>query len=349
MDNNFKVGILDYHVYLPEKTITAEELSAITNVPVNVLKDKMGIHRKYVGGSDDHPGIMAVKAAKEVLKKTGVKPLDIDLILYAGETYAEYTCWTIGIYVQQQIGATVDSCYAFDLSFRCAGTPLALKVAKETMYSDPSLKTVMVVGGNVNCNLANLKDPTHSFMYNMAPGAFAAILVRDLDKNNILGTGIVTDPVFATNVVGVGGGSRHLTMEKVREIMENPKILDQINYAQLNDLEQMKDNLNKRSLPDFTNAVKKACKNSGIKPEEIDYLSMVATSPRSQFGVMDALGIARDKTVYHYDYGHCGHADNFLGLNLGIEAGKIKNGSNVCMLGAGTGYAFSSSIIKWGK
>jgi 3-oxoacyl-[acyl-carrier-protein] synthase-3 len=349
MESNFKVGILDYHVYLPEKTITAEELAAITNVPVDVLRNKMGIHRRYIGGPDDHPGIMAVKAAKEVLKKTGINPLDIDLILYAGETYAEYTCWTIGIYVQEQIGATVDSCYAFDLSLRCAGTPLGLKVAKETMYADPSLKTVLLVAGNANCNLVNLKDPEHSFMYNMAPAAFAAILIRDYDRNNILGSGIVTDPVFSTNVVGVGGGTRHLTMEKVREIMENPKVLDEINYAQLNDLQQMRENLAQRSLPDFTNAIRKACGNSGIKPEEIDYLSMVATSPKTQFGLMDTLGIARDKTIYLYDYGHCGHPDNFLSLGLGIQAGKVKDGSLVCMLGAGTGYAFSSSIIRWGK
>jgi 3-oxoacyl-[acyl-carrier-protein] synthase-3 len=129
----------------------------------------MGIYRRCWGGYDDHPGEMAVKASKSVLQKTGVDPLEIDLILYAGETYAEYTCWTVGIYIQQQIGATVDSCYAFDLSFRCAGTPLGLKIAKEVMYADPSLRTVLVAAGNANCNIVNLKDPTHSFMFNMAP------------------------------------------------------------------------------------------------------------------------------------------------------------------------------------
>lgn len=350
MDRNFRVGVVDYSVYLPEKFVTAEEIAAITNIPVEIVRDKMGIHRRCWGGPDDHPGEMAVKASKRVLEKTGIDPLDIDLIVYAGETYAEYTCWTVGIYIQQQIGATVDSCYAFDLSFRCAGTPLGLKVAKEVMYADPSLQTVLVAAGNANCNIVNLKDPAHSFMFNMAPAGFAAVLKRDYDRNIILGSGIVTDPLFATTVVGTHGGTRnHLTLEKVRAILDNPKLLDEINFAKVDNPKKMKEDLAQRSLPDFTEAVRKACANSGIVPSEIDFLSMVTTNPKSQYAVMDSLGIPRKKTIYLYEYGHCGHPDNFLALDLGIRAGMIRDGSLVCMLGAGTGYAFSSSIIRWGK
>ncbi|THB70119.1 MAG: 3-oxoacyl-ACP synthase [Gammaproteobacteria bacterium] len=345
-----KVGIVDFSVYLPEQTITAEEFSKEVDVPVDVLKEKMGIHRKFVGGPEDHPGIMAVKASKDVLQKTGIEAEEIDLIIYTGETYAEYTCWTVGIYIQQQIGATAESCYAFDLSFRCAGSPLGLKVAQEMMMADPKLKTVLVAGGNANAYLINHKDPRQSFMYNMSPSAFATILKRDLDENQIVGTGILTDPVFATDVVCTHGGSRNqMTLEMAKDIVENPELLDEINKITLTDPERMKEDLAQRSLPDFTGVVGRACKVNSYKTSEIDYLSMVATSPRSQFSIMDELGIARDKTDYLYDYGHCGHSDNWIGLDLGLKSGKIKDGSLVCLLGAGTGYAFSSALIRWGK
>ena len=345
-----KVGVVDYSVYLPEQTITAEEFSKQVDVPVDVLKEKMGIHRKFVGGPEDHPGIMAVKASKDVLNKTGIAPEEVDLIIYTGETYAEYSCWTVGIYIQQQIGATAESCYAFDLSFRCAGSPLGLKVAQEMMMADPNLKTVLVAGGNANAYLINHKDPRQSFMYNMSPSGFAAILKRDHDENQIVGTGILTDPVFATDVVCTHGGSRNqMTLEMAKAIVENPSLLDEINKLTLTDPERMKDDLAQRSLPDFTGVVTRACKVNSYKTSEIDYLSMVATSPRSQFGIMDELGIDRDKTDYLYDYGHCGHSDNWIGLDLGLNSGKIKDGSLVCLLGAGTGYAFSSALIRWGK
>ncbi len=348
--NLCKVGLVDYSVYLPEKTITPEELSTQVNVPVDVLKEKMGIHRKFVGGDDDHPGIMAVKASNDVLQKTGIAAEDIDLIIYTGESYAEYTCWTVGIYIQQQIGATAESCYAFDLSFRCAGSPLGLKVAQDMMTADPSINTVLVAGGNANAYLIDYNDPNQSFMFNMSPSGFAAILKRDHDENQIVGTGIVTDPVFATDVVCTHGGSRnHMTLEKAKAIVENPALLDEINKITLQDPQRMKEDLASRSLNDFTSVVERACNLKGYKPSDIDYLSMVATNPRSQFGIMDELGINRDKTDYLYDYGHCGHSDNWIGLDLGQKSGKIQDGGLVCLLGAGTGYAFSTALIRWGK
>ncbi len=57
------------------------------------------------------------------------------MILFAGETYCEYVCWTAAIKIQNELGA--DNAFAWDLGFRCAGTPLALKVAKDMMRSDP--------------------------------------------------------------------------------------------------------------------------------------------------------------------------------------------------------------------
>ncbi len=348
--NSCKVGVVDYSVYLPEKTITADELSAEINVPVNVLRDKMGIHRKYVGGEEDHPGIMAVKAAKDVLKKTDIGAEEIDMIVYCGESYAEYSCWTVGIYVQQQIGASAESCYAFDLSFRCAGSPLGLKVAQEMMMADENLKTVMVVGGNANAYLVNYKDPNQSFMYNLAPSAFATILKRDYDQNQLVGTGILTDPVFATDVVCTHGGSRnHMTLEKAKAIVENPALLDEVNKLTLSDPDRMKADLGSRSLGDFADVVKRSCKANSYSTGDIDFMSMVTTNPRAHFGVMAELGIDKEKTEYLYDYGHCGHSDNWIALDLGVKSGKIKDGSLVCLLGAGTGYAFSSALIRWGK
>lgn len=111
----------------------------------------------------------------------------------------------------------------------------------------------------------------------------------------------------------------------------------------------MKQRLAERSLPDFTNVVKNACKKSGYEPSDIDFLSAIATNPKAHYGIMDYLNIDREKTEYLYEYGHCGHPDNWIALDLGKKSNKLQDGSLVCMLGAGTGYAFSSTLIRWGK
>ncbi len=344
MNERFKVGVVDYTVYTPEKTITAEELAPLVNIPANILRDKMGINKKHVPGPDDHPGIMATKCVKELIAKTGLDPLDIDMILYAGETYCEYTCWTVAIKIQNEIGA--DNCYAWDLSFRCAGSPLALKVAKDMMYADDSLKNVVICGGNFNSNLIDYQKPEQSFMFNMSPGAFALLLKRDHDENELLGSGVITDHVFNMDVVGLTGG----TMNPIsQEIIDDPEKLRTFPLISVTDPEGMKKRLGARSLPDFTGAVRIAAEKSGVQTSDIDFLTCVHINPKAHYAILADLGIKKEGTVYLSDDGHCGHADPFIAHKLGQEQGLVKDGTLCAWLAAGTGYAFACSLIRWGK
>lgn len=344
MDKNFRVGILDYSIYLPEKTITAEELSKEVGIKPEILREKMGINRKYVGGPEDHAGMMATKATKSLLEKSKINPKEIDMILYAGETYAEYVCWTVAVKIQNEIGA--DNAYAWDLSFRCAGTPLALKVARDMMYADETLDTVLIAGGNTNAYLIDYKDPLQSFMFDMSPAGFAIILKRDHMENELLGSGIITEHVFCDDVIGKYGGTLNPITD---EIAKDPEKLRQARLISLSDPEGMKKRLAEKSLPAFTGAVRKALKASRLNERDIDFIGINHINPRAHYAIMAELGIDKEKTVYLSDDGHCGHADQLLALRHGLDQGKIKDGTVVALLGAGTGYGFACSLVRWGK
>jgi len=341
------IGIVDFTTYLPDEFIDAEELSPLVNIPAQVLSEKMGIRKKRKGDEDDQPGAMAVKCAQALLEKTGLDPLDIDMILYAGETYAEYICWTVGIMVQEKIGAK--NAYAWDLSFRCAALPLALKVAKDMMISDEKLKNVLVCCGNNNAQLVDYKDPNQSFMFNMGPGAFAMLLRKDYGKNEILDSGVITDSQFHSDVIGMTGGSKYpLTQEMVEEMAKDPEKTRRFSLLTLPDAAGMKKRLGEASLPNFTGAVRLACKHSKIEPSDIDFIGIVHIGNRSHYAVMKDLGISEEKTVFLWNDGHCGQVDPLLALDYGLKEGKVKDGDIVALVGAGTGYAFGCTLVRWG-
>lgn len=344
MRKDFRVGIVDYSLYLPEQTITAEELSELVNIKPEILREKMGINRKHVGGPEDHPGMMATKAAKNLLEKMNFDPKDIDMILYAGETYCEYVCWTVSIKIQHELGA--DNAFAWDMGLRCAATPLALKIAKDMMYANENMKNVLIVGGNVNAYLVDYKDPVQSFMFNMSPAGFALLLRRDHDENELLGTGIITDHIFCDDVYGKYGGSLHPITE---EIAKDPESLRKAQLLVVPDGEGMKKRLGEKSLPDFTGAVRLALKESKLEEKDIDFIGITHINPKAHYAIMDDLGIDREKTVYLSDDGHCGHVDQLLALDYGIQQGRVKDGDICALLGAGTGYAFACSMVRWGK
>jgi len=342
--NDFQVGIMDFEIYLPEQTIDSEALSKLVNIPPEIIRDKMGINRKYVGGEDDHSAMMATKASKQLLKKLDIDPNDLDMILFAGETYCEYICWTAAIKIQNELGA--DNAFAWDLGFRCAGTPLALKVAKDMMRSDPELETVLLTGGNTNAYLIDYADKNQSFMFDMSPAGFAVVLKRGHDENIILETGIITDHVFCDDVIGKWGGTLHPISD---DIANDPEQLRKSKLIHLPDPEGMKKRLAERSLPNFIGAVDKALQKSELDRNDIDFMGITHINPKAHNAILDTLGVSRDKSVYLKNDGHCGHIDQFLSIRHGLEQGLIKNGDKCALLGAGTGYAFACSIIKWGK
>lgn len=344
MKKDFHVGILDFETYLPETIIAAEELSKEVNIPAEILRKKMGINSKHIGGPEDHPGMMATKATKALLERTKINPKEIDMILYAGETYCEYTCWTVAIKIQNEIGA--DNAYAWDLSFRCAGTPLALKVAKDMMYADDTLNTVLVAGGNANAYLIDLEDPNQSNMFDMSPGGFALILKRDHMENELLGSGIITEHIFCDDAVGKWGGTLYPITD---EIGQDPEKLKKARLLYMVDPARTKQNLGIHSVKDFTGAVRLALKASILNERDIDFIGITHIAPKAHYIIMDELGIDREKTVYLADDGHCGHVDQLLAVKYGLEKGLVKDGSVCALLGAGTGYAFACSLVRWGK
>ncbi len=336
---DFNVGMVGWGLYLPEKFITAEELSPQVNIPANIIKEKLGFDRKPLGGPDDHCVTMGIKAARQCLEKTGTDPRAIDLILWAGEDYKEYVCWTAAINVQESIGAA--NAWAFDLALRCAGTPLALKVAKDLMFADPELNTVLIVGGNTNCYLVDYRNQLHSFLFDMAPSGLAMLLRRDWPENRILESHIITESCLTMDCVGMVGGSKnHLTHDDVDDLGWKLVVADPAG---------MKQRLSEKSLPAFVGAVRGALRRSGLTEKDIGYVCPVHSNPKAHKFILDELGVSEDKGAYLRQYGHCGHGDHIIGLEMGLREGKIGAGTNVVFLGAGTGMAFSATVIRYGK
>ena len=68
------IGIVSVGTYSPE-VYGFGRIAAATGYPEWVVRDKLGIQKKYVGGPDDHPNEMGIKAALDCLAQTDIDPL----------------------------------------------------------------------------------------------------------------------------------------------------------------------------------------------------------------------------------------------------------------------------------
>ncbi len=341
MDKKPNVGIVGLGVYLPQRKMTAKEISDATggNWTEDAVINKLGIVEKYIPSDDPCDGSqeMGALAALDCLKNTGVDPLEIDAILCITEEWKEYPLTTSACYVQDRIGAK--NAWGIDVQNRCCTCVSAMELAKDMLIADDELNTVLVCGGYRNCDCIDYTDNGVSFMFNLAAGGGAILLRKNYGKNLLLGTHLMTDgSVVHTCGVKVGGQREPVTAENVKEF----------GMLRLMDSPKMKGLLNTVSMPNWYHCIDEALRKAGKTRADIDYLDILHIKRSGHLGMLKDLGLTEDQTIYLENYGHVGQIDQILSLKLALEQGKVKDGDVAVMIAAGIGYTWAANVIQWG-
>jgi len=340
MANKPNVGIVAYGIYTPNKFMTAAQVAEATkgNWTEQAIKDKLGFEKKPVPGPDDGTQEMGVKAGLDCIKRFNYDPMKIDAIICIGEEWKEYPLTTSGIYIQEKIGAK--KAWAIDVQQRCCTQVAAMKMAKDMLIADDDVNSVMVVGGYRNGDFVDYTNPRMSMMYNLGAGGCAMILEKNANKNLLLGTHLMSDGSLARDAgVRYGGTADPITQANLDKAYTS---LDLINE------QHMKDRLNEISMPNWFNCIDKALEKSGMTRKNLSYLAVLHFKYSMHKYMLEQLGLTEDQTTYLRDYGHIGQIDQVLSLHLGVESGKIKDGTVISMIAAGIGYAWAANVIKWG-
>lgn len=337
---NTQVGIVGTGIYIPNSKMTAKQISAETKGvwSEQAVIEKLGIVEKPIPGIDDGTQEMGVKAGLDALKNTGIDPKEIDLLICIGEEWKEYPLTTSGIYIQEKIGAT--NAWAIDVQQRCGTAVAAMKIAKDMMIADHDINTVMIVGGYRNGDFIDYTDSSISFMFNLSAGAGALIMKKDLGRNSLLGTHIVTDGTMARDAgVEYGGICKPITKDNADKALKSLRVFDE---------KHMKDRLNEVSMSNWMHCIHKAFEKSNVDLDKIGYLASLHFK-RSMFNSMlENLGLNQDQSIYLENYGHMGQVDQILSLHLALQQNKIQKGTIISMIAAGIGYAWGANVVRWG-
>jgi 3-oxoacyl-[acyl-carrier-protein] synthase-3 len=333
-----QIGIISTGVYIPEKYMTSKEIAEAAGLPLEVVEKKMGITRKPIPGEEDHTCEMGIRAARDAIRRAGIDPSEIDLVIYIGEEHKEYPLWTAAIKLQHEVGAV--NAWAFDVALRCGTTIMALKVAKDMMVADESIRTVLLAGGYRNVDFIDYRNPRTRFMYNLAAGGGAILLQKGYQRNEVLASHLITDGSFSEDVVVPAGGTKQpLTPEAIEQ---------RRNYLDVTDPEGMKQRLEEKSMENFLQVIHRSLEKSGYTQADLKYLGILHMKKSAHDYVLNQLGLSQDQSIYLHEYGHVGQMDQILSLELGIREGKIKDGDIVVLVSAGIGYAWGATTIRWG-
>lgn len=339
MDNIRGIGVEGIGIYIPETFMYASEIAEKTGIPEDVISKKFGVIRKPIPGPGDTPSSMAVKASIDAIESSGVSPEEIDLVIWNGAQHKDYPCWLAGLKVAEEIGAR--KAWSFDMEAMCGSMMAGMDVAKSIMMARDDVNTVLLASGYRNVDLINLQNPATRFMLDLGAGGAAAVLRKGMNENLILASAFKGDGSFSEDCVVPVAGAAKWPMK--------PEDIDRYAFEMTNNVDDFKKRLSERTMPNFYAVIRESLQKSGYSEKDIDYLAILHFKRSAHLAVLEELGLSQEQTVYLENFGHLGQNDQLLSIKLGLERGRIKDGSIVVLVGAGLGFVWAATTLKWGK
>jgi 3-oxoacyl-[acyl-carrier-protein] synthase-3 len=312
--------------------MTAAEVADRSGIPELVIIEKFGLRGKHIAAADEHVSDLSVRAAETLLAEAAVDPKALDVVMYYGSMWKDYAVWQAAPWIAHRIGAS--HAYAVEYDNVSAGTPVALRIARDMLRAEDELRMILVVAACRESYLLDYGNERSRFMFNFGDGAVAGLLVKDGGRNELLGCHGVTDGSFSLQVKVAAGGS----------VSPNGGY----RFLDVADPDSMKQGLDEVSLANFVAAAKGAVERSGATLADVGYLCGIHMKPSMHRALVAELGLDVSRAAYLDDTGHMSGVDPLFALDRAARAGELRDGELVLLLAAGTGYTWAASVVRWG-
>ena len=154
--------------YVPDYVLTNEELSRMVDTNDEWIMTRVGIkERRILTEEGLGTSYMARKAAKQLIKKTGVNPDEIDALVVATST-SDYHFPSTASIVIGKLG--LKNAMAFDFWAACCGFIYSLDVVT-SMIQSGRYKKIILIGADKMSSATDYKDRSTCPLFGDGAGA----------------------------------------------------------------------------------------------------------------------------------------------------------------------------------
>ncbi|MFX1332064.1 MAG: 3-oxoacyl-ACP synthase III family protein [Promethearchaeota archaeon] len=324
-------------IYIPEKMLTNEDIEKMLNRPgtADWLVKNVGIRQRHIMADDEVTSDLATHAGRQALKKAGVDPDELDLIILSTDT-PDYLSPATSVVVQHKLGAT--NAGTFDVNCACAGLVTSLDIGSRYIRTDSDINSILVIGAYGMTKFVDWTD--HYTCTLFADAAGAMVLEASEDKEGIMESKLIADGSFHDHLgIFVGGTAEPPTIEAI----QNRKHC-------LAFRKRFPADTNLQHWPVLTrDCVAKA----NLSMEDIDWIFFTQVNLRTIEAVMRELDVPLEKTHNVMDkWGYTGSACIALAMYDAVDQGKLPppgegNGEYIALCSSGGGFNMAAAVLRW--
>jgi 3-oxoacyl-[acyl-carrier-protein] synthase-3 len=336
-DNMYVAGLGGY---LPQQVVTADE--AVEKGWYDAKTSEANGIRAVRVAADDEPGpVLAAKAAKQAVARSGHAAEDFGLVLHAYVSHQGQELWTPAHYVANEaIPGT--SAPAIELRQGCNGSFAAVELAASHLAARPDSTAALVTTGD-SFKLPYIDRWSSDDQTVYGDAGSALVLSKTGGFAKLRSTASRSEPSLEPLYRGqdgwslapfADGKSINLGARKDEWLLRNEDAYDDA-------LETIGAN--------FAATLEAALADAETDLASTQWFVHANVSKMiAQWGFYNALGLDPSTTPYEWglDHGHMGNADQILGINHLMETGKPKPGDLMVAVAVGIGFMWTVAVLE---
>ena len=322
---------------VPERVVTNDDLAELMDTSDEWIRQRSGIAQRHYVEPGQKPSELALQASQRALAAAGLDAGDLDCIVLATLS-AEADFPGTSFFLQERLGVGETPC--FDLRAQCSGFVYSLSVANSFVRSG-AYKRVLVVGCEVHSTGIDLSTDGRDVAVLFGDGAGAVIVEANADPGDASG-------ILEVRLHAEGKYADKLWIEAPGSGFQPTRITPEL-LAQKRHFPRMQGRfVFKHAVTRMPEVLKESLDAASVKLEEVDHFLFHQANLRINEFVAQQLGIAPEKCPHNIDrYGNCSAASIPMLLDENVRAGKIRRGDLVAMATFGSGFSWSSAILRW--
>ena len=321
-------AITSEHGYVPEFRLSNHVLETMVETNDAWITERTGIkERRILVGKDRGLSVMAIEAVNGLLKKRGIGPEEIDLMIVATVTPDRVFPATANI-ICDAIGAK--NAWGFDLGAACSGFLYALTTGSQFIESGRH-KKVVVVGGDKMSSIIDYEDRATCIIFGDGCGA---VLLEPTEE----GVGVM-DAILRSDGSGCqylhqkAGGSMRPASERTVERKDH--------YVY-----QEGKAVFKFAVTNMADVSAEIMEKNGLTADDVSWLVPHQANKRIIDATANRMGLDEGKVMMNIEkFGNT--TSGTIPLCLWEWESRLKKGDNLILSAFGGGFTWGAIWIKW--
>ena len=315
--------------YVPQFVMTNKMLEDLVDTNDEWITTRTGIKERRVLHKEEGEGTsyLAIKAAEDLMKKKGLDPAEIDLVIVGTATPDSMVASTAA-FVASEIGAV--NAFAYDLLAACSSFLFGMSAVAAHIESG-RYKKVLLIGADKMSSIIDYTDRTTCIIF--GDGAGAALF-----EPNTEGLGLHDEYLRAD-----GSGRKFLGMEGGGSIM--PATIESVQNRKHFIFQEGKA-VFKFAVSNMADVAAKIMTRNELTEKDVDWLVPHQANKRIIDATAKRMGIDDSKVMMNIQrYGNTTSAT--LPLLLFDYEKQLKKGDNLVFAAFGGGFTWGSIYLKW--